>query len=75
MNLSVIVLLAVLALIAARKVGHMRIAIWQAMVGGALVVLASGPISPRAALAAIDAEVMLFLFGMFVVAEALVKSG
>ncbi|MCO6413045.1 MAG: hypothetical protein J5I92_09905 [Thiogranum sp.] len=75
MNLSLLVLLAVLALIAARKIGHIRVAIWQAMAGGALVVLAAGQISPAAALAAIDIEVMLFLFGMFVVGEALVESG
>jgi len=75
MNLSVIVLLAVLALIAARKVGQIRVAIWQAMVLGALIVLLSGEISPPAALAAIDVDVMLFLFGMFVVGEALVESG
>jgi Na+/H+ antiporter NhaD/arsenite permease-like protein len=75
MNLSVFVLLGVLALIAARKVGRIRVAIWQAMVAGAVVVLAFGRITPAAALAAIDVEVMLFLFGMFVLGEALVESG
>jgi Na+/H+ antiporter NhaD/arsenite permease-like protein len=75
MNLSVLVLFGVLALIAARKVGHIRVAIWQAMVAGALIVLATAQISPWAALAAVDSEVMLFLFGMFVVGEALVESG
>jgi Na+/H+ antiporter NhaD/arsenite permease-like protein len=75
MNLSVFVLLGVLALIAARKVGRIRVAIWQAMLAGALVVLAFGQITPAAALAAIDVEVMLFLFGMFVLGEALVESG
>jgi Na+/H+ antiporter NhaD/arsenite permease-like protein len=75
MNLSLVVLLGVLVLIAARKVGRVRVAIWQAMVAGALVVLASGRITPAAALAAIDSEVMLFLLGMFVLGEALVESG
>lgn len=42
MNLSVLVLIGVLALIAARKVGHIRVALWQAMVAGALIVLAAG---------------------------------
>ena len=73
--LPVAVLLIVFTLIALRGVGRFRIAIWQAMVGGALVVLASGDIAPRAALAAIDWDVMLFLFGMFVVGQALVASG
>jgi len=75
MNLSVFVLLGVLALIAARKVGRIRVSIWQAMVAGALAVLACDEIPPAAALAAIDMEVMLFLFGMFVLGEALVESG
>jgi Na+/H+ antiporter NhaD/arsenite permease-like protein len=75
MNLSVLVLLGVLALIAARKVGRIRVAIWQAMVAGALVVLVTGRITPAAAIAAIDTEVMLFLLGMFVLGEALVESG
>jgi Na+/H+ antiporter NhaD/arsenite permease-like protein len=75
MNLSVFVLLGVLVLIAARKVGRIRVAIWQAMVAGAVVVVAFGQISPAAALAAIDIDVMLFLFGMFVLGEALVESG
>ncbi|MCA1805596.1 MAG: hypothetical protein LC646_09745, partial [Xanthomonadaceae bacterium] len=35
----------------------------------------SGDIAPRAALRAIDWDVMLFLFGMFVVGQALVQSG
>lgn len=74
-QLPIVVLLIVFTLIALRGVGRFRIAIWQAMVGGALVVLVSGDIAPRAALAAIDWDVMLFLFGMFVVGQALVASG
>jgi Na+/H+ antiporter NhaD/arsenite permease-like protein len=35
----------------------------------------TGSIGPRAALAAIDLDVMVFLFGMFVVGEAMVSSG
>ncbi|MCC7413215.1 MAG: anion transporter [Gammaproteobacteria bacterium] len=45
------------------------------MAGGALAVLASGDIAPSAALRAIDPDVMAFLFGMFVVGEALLASG
>ena len=45
------------------------------MLSGALAVLVSGQISPADALHAIDISVMLFLFGMFVVGEALVRSG
>ena len=74
-DLPVVVLFVVFALIALRGIGRFRVAIWQAMVGGALAVLLSGDITPRAALAAIDWDVMLFLFGMFVVGQAAVASG
>ena len=74
-SLPVLVLLAVFAAIAFRRVGRLRIRIWQAMGAGALAVLLSGHISPAQALRSIDPDVMLFLFGMFVVGEALVASG
>ncbi|NMB77967.1 MAG: anion transporter [Methanomicrobiales archaeon] len=45
------------------------------MLGGALAVLITSQIAPANALQAINIDVMLFLFGMFVVGEALVQSG
>ena len=45
------------------------------MLGGALAVLITGQIAPFDALRAINPDVMLFLFGMFIVGEALVESG
>jgi len=45
------------------------------MLAGALAVLLTGQISPMAALRAINPDVMIFLFGMFVVGEAMVDSG
>jgi len=74
-HLPIVVLLVVFVLIAVRGIGRFRIAIWQAMVVGALVVLLNGDITPAAALDAIDWDVMLFLFGMFVVGQAAVASG
>lgn len=71
----VFVLLSVFALIIVRRLGPLRLAIWQIMLGGAAVVLASGSITPARALAAVNADVMLFLFGMFVVGVAVVESG
>jgi Na+/H+ antiporter NhaD/arsenite permease-like protein len=68
-------LVAVFLLIAVRQVGRFNLKIWQIMLGGALAVLITGQISPVDALHAINPEVMLFLFGMFVVGEALVESG
>ncbi|MBI5563174.1 MAG: anion transporter [Deltaproteobacteria bacterium] len=69
------VMLAVFLLIAVRQVGALRLAIWQVMLGGGVAVLATGFITPEAAVRAINPDVMLFLFGMFVVGEALVESG
>jgi Na+/H+ antiporter NhaD/arsenite permease-like protein len=45
------------------------------MLTGALAVLLMGQISFADAFHAIDADVMVFLFGMFIVGEALVRSG
>lgn len=75
MNLSLSILLAVFVLIAVRRIGRFRISICQAMLGGALAVLAGGQITPRAAMDAIDWDVMAFLFAMFVIGQALVQSG
>jgi Na+/H+ antiporter NhaD/arsenite permease-like protein len=75
MNISVITLLAVFLLIAVRQVGSVRLQIWQIMLLGASVVLVSGQISLRDALFSINVDVMLFLFGMFVVGQALDESG
>jgi len=75
MNLSIVVLVAVFILIAIRKVGRFTIKIWQIMAGGAAIVLLTGEISGADALKAIDIDVMLFLFGMFIVGQSLVVSG
>jgi Na+/H+ antiporter NhaD/arsenite permease-like protein len=69
------VFVAVFLLIAIRQVGRFNLKIWQIMLGGALAVLISGQIGPFEALHAISIDVILFLFGMFVVGEALVESG
>ena len=75
MNLPLITLVVVFALIAVRQVGSIRIQIWQAMLLGALVVLFTGQIEPRDALRSINVDVMVFLFGMFVVGQGLEESG
>jgi Na+/H+ antiporter NhaD/arsenite permease-like protein len=67
MPLPLLVLSVVLALIAVRRVGPLRLAIWQIMCAGAIVVLVGGAKSPADALLALDWDVMLFLFGVFVV--------
>ena len=69
------VLAAVFLLIAVRQVGGFRLEIWQVMCGGAAAVLLAGRISPSEALAAVDADVMIFLFGMFAAGQVLELSG
>lgn len=72
---SIVVLLVVFVLIAVRQIGKFRLEIWQAMLLGALAVFLTGQISPADALHAINLDVILFLFGMFVVGQALEESG
>jgi len=69
------VLAAVFILIAVRKIGRIHLKIWQIMTLGALAVLLTGQIAPYDALLSINTDVMLFLFGVFVVGEALYMSG
>lgn len=45
------------------------------MLGGALAVLILGQITPVEAVSSVNGDVMLFLFGMFVVGEAMDRSG
>ncbi len=75
LSIPVIILFAVFILIAVRNVGKIRLKIWQIMLFGAAAVLVTGQISPGDALSAINVDVMLFLFGMFIVGEALYESG
>ncbi len=72
---SIWVLALVFGLIAVRKIGHFTIKIWQAMAGGAIIVLITGQISGPDAIQAINVDVMLFLLGMFVIGQTLVASG
>jgi Na+/H+ antiporter NhaD/arsenite permease-like protein len=75
MPLSIIILIIVFFLIAVRRVGNIHFPIWVIMFLGAIAALISGEIKIPAALKAIDIDVMLFLFGMFIVGQALEESG
>jgi Na+/H+ antiporter NhaD/arsenite permease-like protein len=70
-----IILAIVFTLIIIRQVGNIRLAIWQIMSLGAAAAFFTGSISPSGAFSAIDLDVMLFLFCMFAVGEAMVESG
>lgn len=75
MPFPLVVLAVVFLLIAVRQIGNVRLEIWQIMTGGAAAVLLSGFISPIDALRSVDVDVMVFLFGMFVIGRALESSG
>ncbi len=73
--ISIIVLALVILLISIRRIGKINLQIWQIMLGGAIIVLLTREITIRNAIKSINIDVMLFLFGMFVVGHALEKSG
>jgi Na+/H+ antiporter NhaD/arsenite permease-like protein len=73
--ISIIILAIVFILIAVRQIGKFKLQIWQIMLFGALAALFTGQIAPIAALKSINIDVILFLFGMFVIGEALEESG
>jgi Na+/H+ antiporter NhaD/arsenite permease-like protein len=73
--ISIIILLIVFLLIAIRQVGNIRLQIWQIMLGGAIAVLVTCQISPLDALKSINLDVMLFLFGVFTIGQAMEESG
>jgi Na+/H+ antiporter NhaD/arsenite permease-like protein len=75
MNLSLWTLAVVLLLIAFRLAIGIRLAIWQIMLGGALTVLLGRALTLTQAWNAIDWQVIGFLFGVFILGQALVSSG
>jgi Na+/H+ antiporter NhaD/arsenite permease-like protein len=73
--ISIITLLVVFVLIAVRQIGRVKLRIWQIMLGGAVIALVTREISPLDALKAINTDVMLFLFGVFIIGQAMEESG
>jgi Na+/H+ antiporter NhaD/arsenite permease-like protein len=73
--ISVLVLGVVLLLISVRQIGKVRLQIWQIVLCGAFGVLATNQISFLEALKAINLDIILFLFGVFIVGQALEESG
>jgi len=58
-----------------RKLGNFKITIADSMLAGALILLFSGAISFKKAFFSINFDILLFLTGMFIIGEALQKSG
>ncbi|MCS7204564.1 MAG: SLC13 family permease [Leptospiraceae bacterium] len=77
MNLpfSIVILGLVFFFIMFRRFGNIRFQIWQIMTIGAILNLATFQISLLEAIKAINYEIIFFLIGMFIVGEALHRSG
>jgi len=73
--IPIIVLFAVFIFVSIRQIGNLRLQIWQLMLFGAIIVLITGQISPNDVLTSINFDVILFLFGVFVIGKALEESG
>ena len=73
--LSVIVLAISFVLVAIRQIGGVKLQIWQIILGGAIVVILTGQISLTAAISYIDPTIIVFLIGIFILGEALTRSG
>ena len=69
------VVAAVFFVTAVRKIGPWTLPIWAIMGAGAALVVLHGDISPSSAWGAINWQVLLFLFGMFILGQALEESG
>jgi Na+/H+ antiporter NhaD/arsenite permease-like protein len=74
-SVPLLALAGVLVLIAVRQVGNVRLQIWQIMTGAALVVLVTGSLSLDVALQSVNLDVLLFLFGTFIIGQGLEESG
>lgn len=75
LTISIIVLLFVFLLIAIRRIGNVTLPIWLIMLLGAVIVLITREISLAEAFKAINFDVIFFLFGMFIIGQALEQSG
>jgi len=73
--ISAIILLIVFTFIAVRQIGKIKLEIWQVMTLGALGCLLTGEISAFDAVKSVNLDVIIFLFGMFVVGVGLEESG
>lgn len=73
--ISVIVLLLVFLGIALRKIVRINLTIWHIVCFGALAVIVLGQISPEQTIKSINYDVILYLFGVFVLGRALEHSG
>ena len=75
MPVAIIILLIVLTAIALRHIVKIVIPIWTIMAAGAIASILFQQITPLHALTAIEPDVMLYLFGVFLISQAAEESG
>ncbi len=75
MPIAIVILLIVLVAIALRRIIKIIVPIWLIMAVGAAISIACQQISPLRALTAIEPDVMLYLFGVFLISQAAEESG
>lgn len=69
------VFLLVFALIVVRKVGRFKVELWMAMLFGAVLLMVMGVVSFDQALSAINLDLLAFLFGAFLIVQAMAQTG
>ena len=74
-TVSFVVSTAIFVIIALRQWLPRALRIWHVMVAGAAILLVLGEITPRDALAAVDWNVIAYLFGVFSIGTALFDNG
>lgn len=72
---AVTILFIVFALIAVRQIGKIRLQIWSIMLLGAIASIVTKNITVVDAVKSVNIDIVMFLFGMFVVGQALEESG
>jgi len=69
------VFLVVFSLIVVRRVGRFKVELWMAMLLGAVLLMALGVVSLGQALSAINLDLLVFLFGAFLMVQVMVQTG
>lgn len=73
--LAYLIFAFVYALIIFRRFAGINISIWMSMLAGAVLMMLIGIVKPERAYGMINFDVIIFLFGMFVIISAMEKSG
>ena len=75
MPVALIILLAVLAAIALRRMINIIVPIWAIMAAGAMAAIVFQQITPIHAITAVEPDVIIYLFGVFLICQAAETSG